>query len=396
VRRAALLAGLFLAALTLRPQLVGAGPLLPAIERDLHVSHATVGLLGTVPILCMGLFAPPAAYVSRHLGLRHALGAAIGLIGAFGLARALAPGAWLLILLTVPAGIGMGIGGALLPVWVKEHFSDRPAFATGVYTTAISTGGTTASALAVPLAHGLGGWRSPLLVFSGVSAGLAALWMWLTRDEPAHVRVELRPLRLPLRSPIAWRFVAAFCFMAFVFYGVNSWLPDAYIEHGWSAGSAGGLVAVMNGVGVPCSFLAGFLADRRGSRRAWLTGLALVQLLGLVGVVLLPAGAWFWAVCLGAVGPLFPLTLTLPLDAGRTPAEVAAFTGMMLGLGYTLSSSSPLVLGAIRDATGTFSSALWVLVGVGAALVVVESSFTRARLEAGRSSGERPQPAASG
>jgi CP family cyanate transporter-like MFS transporter len=81
----------------------------------------------------MGLFAPPAPYVSRRLGLSYALGAALALIGVFGLARALVPGAWLLILPTFPVGIGMGIAGALLPVWVKERFSDRPAFATGVY-----------------------------------------------------------------------------------------------------------------------------------------------------------------------------------------------------------------------------------------------------------------------
>src|SRR5207247_5977806 len=96
------------------------------------------------------------------------------------------------------------------------------------------------------------------------------------------------------------------------------------------------------------------------------------------GVVLLPGGGWLCAVLLGAaVGPLFPLTLTLPLDASRNPAQVAAFTGMMLGVGYTLSSSSPLVLGAVRDATGSFSSALWVLVGIGAARVAVEASCPR-------------------
>ena len=39
------LAALFLAALALRPQLVGIGPLLPRIEEDLSVSHAVAGLL---------------------------------------------------------------------------------------------------------------------------------------------------------------------------------------------------------------------------------------------------------------------------------------------------------------------------------------------------------------
>src|SRR6185295_8798129 len=47
---AVLLAALFVAALALRPQLVGAGPLLPEIQDDLGVSHAVVGLLGTIPV----------------------------------------------------------------------------------------------------------------------------------------------------------------------------------------------------------------------------------------------------------------------------------------------------------------------------------------------------------
>src|SRR5207244_6544148 len=37
--------------------------------------------------------------------------------------------------------------------------------------------------------------------------------------------------------------------------------------------------------------------------------------------------------------PLFPLTLTLPVDAGTSPPEGAAFTAMMLGGGYTLCRS---------------------------------------------------------
>ena len=110
MRRAALLAGLFLAARSLRPQLVGLGPLLPAVRRDLGVSHAVAGL-GTIPVLCMGLFAPPAPFVSGRLGSHRALGASLALIGIFGLARAVAPGAALVILLTFPVGIGMGDRG---------------------------------------------------------------------------------------------------------------------------------------------------------------------------------------------------------------------------------------------------------------------------------------------
>jgi len=396
VRRAALLGALFLAALSLRPQLVGAGPLIPSIQSDLGVSHAVAGLLGTIPVLCMGLFAPPATFLSGRIGSRQALTGALALIGAFGIARAVVPGAAWIVLLTFPVGMGMGLAGALLPVWVKERFADRPVFATGVYTSGISIGSAISAALAVPLAHALGSWRWPLIVFSAFTAGLAALWLWLTRREPRHVRSDVRPLALPWRNGLAWRLVAAFFFMSFVFYGLNSWLPDAYVERGWSDSSAGALIAVLNAVTIPCGFFIAWAADHWGTRRLWLGGAATVQLAGLLGIVLAPGAGWFWAVLIGtAIGPLFPLTLTLPLDAAERPAEVAALAGMMLGLGYTLSASGPLILGAVRDLSGGFDAVLWVLVAAGAVLVLLDSSFSPARLAAGRSSAEPPLRAAS-
>jgi CP family cyanate transporter-like MFS transporter len=385
LRRTPFLVALFLAALTLRPQLVGIGPLLPSIQRDLHVSHAVAGLLGTIPVLCMGLFAPPAPFLSGRIGSRWAIGAAVALIGVFGVARAVVPGAIGVIVLTVPVGIGMGLGNALMPVAVKERFSDRPGFATGVYTMGITGGATIAAAIAVPLAHAAGGWRTPLLIMSAVSAALAAAWIWLTRADPAHVRTDLRPLKLPWRNPLGWQLVAAFSLMSFVFYGLNSWLPDAYVERGWSQSSAGALLAVLSGVSIPVGFFVAWAADHIGTRRGWLTGSAVLQTGTLVGVVLLPGAGWLWAVLLGmSIGPLFPLTMTLPLDAADGPAEVAALAGMMLGLGYVLSSAGPLVLGAVRDLTGGFKAVLWVLVAVSALLVLVDSSLSPARLVASR------------
>src|SRR5215210_8069045 len=88
----ALLAALFLSALALRPQLVGVGPLIPAAAEDLHVSHAVAGLLGTIPVLCMGLFAPPAGLLSARTGTRLAIALCLACIAAFGVLRAAAPG----------------------------------------------------------------------------------------------------------------------------------------------------------------------------------------------------------------------------------------------------------------------------------------------------------------
>jgi CP family cyanate transporter-like MFS transporter len=397
LRRGPLLAALFLAALSLRPQLVGIGPLIPGIQLDLNTSHAVAGLLGTIPVLCMGLFAPPAAFLSQRLGSRHALGAALGLIGAFGIARAFVPGAALLILLTIPVGIGMGLGNALLPVSVKERFSDRPVFATGVYAAGINVGATLSAAAAVPLARGLGTWRDALLVFSTVTLGLFVLWLVLTRVERGHVAASVpRPLALPWRSSLGWRLVAAFFFMSATYYGLNAWLPDVYVERGWSEGKAGALLAVLNATQIVAGLSVAWLADRMWSRRTWMAACSGLGVVSLLGVVLLPGAGFLWAFMLGAtIGPLFSLTMALPLDIGRGPAEVAAYTGLMLGAGYSLSAMSPLVLGAIRDASSGFGVVLWVLVGLAAALFAVDSSLTPARLAAARRSHEPPPRAAS-
>jgi CP family cyanate transporter-like MFS transporter len=118
--------------------------------------------------------------------------------------------------------------------------------------------------------------------------------------------------------------------------------------------------------------------------------------LAMLGVVLLPGGAFLWAVLIGGtIGPLFSLTMTLPVDVGHGPAEVAAFTGLMLGAGYSLAAMSPLVLGAIRDASSGFGVVLWVLVGTSTALFAIDSSLTPARLAAARRSRRRPPATAS-
>jgi CP family cyanate transporter-like MFS transporter len=370
MRPARILAGLFFVALTLRPQIVGIGPLLPAIQDSLNTTHAVVGLLGTIPVLCMGLFAPPAAFLSARVGTRAAITLSVLLIGVFGLARAVAPSAALVVLLTWPIGVGMGLAGALVPVAVKERFSVRPAAPTGVYTTGIQVGSALAAAVAVPLAAWYGGWRGSLAVFSLVTLGLAGVWVVLTRHESAHERRLERPPRLPWRSRVAWLLVTLFALMASTYYGINAWLPDSYVEHGWSTRAAGSLLAVLNLVAIPASFLVPWLSDRVGTRRAWLMAMATTFVVGISGVVLVPAAAYAWVIALGiASGGMFALVMTLPLDLEHEPGRVGALVGMMLGLGYTIGAVSPFVLGAVRDLTGSFTASLWLLAALSGLLL---------------------------
>ena len=371
------LTALFLAALSLRPQIVGAGPLIPRIQRDLHTSHAIAGLLGTIPVLCMGVFAPLAAYLAARVGTRGAMTFALVMIGAMGIARALSPNIWTVVLLTIPVGIGMGVGNAIAPIAVRERIPRRPALGTGSYTTGIQVGSSAAALSAVPLAGLLFGWRGALTTFSAVTCVLAIAWFVLTRDDPPHARISGR-LQLPFRSPTAWLLILTFGLMGSVYYGLNAWLADAYSERGWSDTSTGVLVAMMNIAAIPCSFLVPWLSERYGGRIRWLSIMSVVFFAGSLGLVEAPAGAYGWSLLAGtAQGGMFALVMTLPLDLEHDRARLGSLVAMMLGGGYMLAATAPFVLGAVRDSTGSFTAVLRCVVGFCVLLFLVIRAVAR-------------------
>ena len=172
--------------------------------------------------------------------------------------------------------------------------------------------------------------------------------------------------------------------MACVFYGLNNWLSDAYVERGWSEGKAGALLAVLNITALGTTFVIPWLADRTGSRRLLLLWFSAAAAVGVVGLAAVPSGAWVWAAVVGlATGAMFPLVMTLPVDVGSRPAAVAAIAGMMLGVGYTIGAIAPTLLGAARDLTGTYTTTLWLIAGAGAILFGLCTAMSRERIDRG-------------
>jgi CP family cyanate transporter-like MFS transporter len=375
---AALLA-LFLAALALRLQLVGAGPLIPEIGRDLGVSFAVAGLLTTIPVACMGLFALPAARLAGRFGPRHAIAACLAVIAFGGLVRAVAPGAALVLAATVPLGVAMGVSGALMPMAVKLRFAGRPAFASGVYTTGMNVGAALASSVAVPVAGAFGGWRAAFAVFGVLTVPLFLGWLTLTSDDR---RTEApAPPRLPWRRPIVWVLALCFGLQSIVYYGLVAWLAASFQERGWSDESAGALLGVFGLAVLPGGILVPWLSDHFGSRRQWLVASASLLLCALLGISLLPDAGMAWAVGAGiAAGGTFALAMTLPLDVAHSPGDVGAVAALMLCGGYAISSLGPFGLGAVRDATGSFTASLWVLVGIAVLLIAVSLMLSPRRL----------------
>ena len=91
----------------------------------------------------------------------------------------------------------------------------------------------------------------------------------------------------------------------------------------------------------------------------------------------------------GAYGAIAPLIMTLPIDVAREPGEVGAMVAMMLGFGYSLAATAPLLLGAIRDATGSFTGVLWVLAAFAGVVLALATLLTTERLRRGVAHGRQ-------
>jgi CP family cyanate transporter-like MFS transporter len=378
------LAGLFFGTLAMRPQLVGIGPLLPQIQDDLGVSFGVVGLLTTIPVLLMGLFAPLGPWVGGRIGPRDAIALCMVAIVGFGLLRPALPGVPAILLTTVAIGIGMGTAGALLPIVVKLRAPHQPALATGGYAAGIVAGSLLAAAAAIPLMNALGGWRGTLVVFAIAGLGSLACWLVFIRPDPPAHRATGRPPHLPWRSGTAWMLVGVFGVQSLLYYSAIAWLPSIYADRGWSEADAGNLIAVLHAVGLLTGIALPLVADRVGTRRSQLVTVASLTLLGYLGIVLLPDLAWLWAAVLGmGLGAVFPLVLTLPVDVAEGPAAVGSTAAFMLLGGYTLSSVGPVVLGLLRDVTGNYQTDLWLLVALSVVLLLASFAPTPARLHRG-------------
>ena len=288
----------------------------------------------------------------------------------------------LVLLGTLGIGIAIGSAGAIPSMIVAQRMPGRPALGTGAYAGGIVAGSTLAAGLAVPLAVG-DDWRRALMIIS--LARSSRSWPgWSLVGAGRRDRRRCRRPASAVARPTGWLLVVVFGLQSVLFYGIVSWLPNAFVERGWSAADAGALIGVFNGVGLLTTIGVPLVADRLGSRRhAAARRHPSSRSARLVGIIVAPDLAFAWVAVLGlSLGAVFPLVLTLPLDVADDPARVGSVAALMLLGGYVLSSTGPVVLGAARDVTGDFGASMWMLVGIAVALVVSCLTLSPARFGA--------------
>ena len=369
MRPGLLLAALLLVALNLRAALASIPPLVPTIEADLGLSGAAAGALTTLPVLCMGLFAPPAHRMAQRFGREAAIALALVLLlagFALRLAGSFTPALFLAVLL---GGVGIAVAGTVLPGVVKEFFPERSGTVTGFYLAAMMVGATAASALAVPLAAALGSWQASIASWGILAVVALAAWLPVLRkvNEREGEEAEAATHGLPWRSRTAWLVAAYLTANSVLFYSLLAWIAPAYESFGWTGERSGLLLAEFSVVQLLSALTIPIAADRMPDRRP-LFGLVVgMAVVGLVVVTWVPMGApWVWIAILGyGLGGGFTLGLALLVDYAPDPSQSAGLSAMAFLVSYTIAAAGPLLLGALRDATGGFRVPFLVLLVTG-------------------------------
>jgi MFS transporter, CP family, cyanate transporter len=283
----------------------------------------------------------------------------------------------LLILTTIPIGIGIALAGVALPGVVKRDFPGRSGAVTGAYVAALSLGGASAALTVVPVADALGGWRGAFAVAAVPAAVVLAIW---PRVGLVSGDMSGEPERPSQRAPFRTALVLGLMFgcQGMCFSGMISWVAAIYIDAGWKQSTAALTTASIPLLTIPASLLIAALSDR-GDRRLWVAGTGLALALGLTGIALAPtAAAWLWLALVGAgVGAIFPLILTLPLDLAEHSLQVTDLSARMQCIGFSMAATAPVLIGALRDLTGGFDAGLVTMAALAAAAAAMALTMLR-------------------
>ena len=276
---------------------------------------------------------------------------------------------------------GMLLAGPLAAQTLTARwFSRRRGLALGISTVGTSLGGLTLPPLVTAMQASLG-WRDAnlMLAIIVVVAVLPLVWL-VVRSSPAEAghggADELKPLGAAgvsapaespwtvaqvLREPAFWFMVMAFTLLVTAFGGVQQNLAPFALDQAIDASRAAWLVSLLALMMALAKIFFGAMADRVDVR--WLFGLAILLLaVALAWMTTGPAYLEMAAICvlLGcAAGAHLPLLAAL-ISRRFGVASFGQVMGMV-GPFSMLAAAGPWLAGAIRDGTGSYATAWWVL-----------------------------------
>lgn len=248
--------------------------------------------------------------------------------------------------------------------------------------------------------EGVNGWRGWqwLFLLEGMPSVLIGVWTlfylddgiraapWLSEADKQALEREIAadgqqqqhmPLAQLFRSGKVWLLALVYFLCVMGLYGVSFWLPQLIKNSGVTdVLDIGLLSAVPYGVAAVTMVLVARHSDRTGERRWHTAGAALAGALGLVAATqysdhtLIALAAL--SVATAGILSTFPVFWSLP-TAMLGGAAAAAGIAMINSIGNLAGFVAPYLVGAIRDATGSTASGIYLIAAsllAGAVLVV--------------------------
>ena len=374
-----LLGAMVAVGLNLRGPIVAVAPVLADIQRELGISETAAGLLTAVPVLCFAAVSPLIAPVARRLGPDATVAFSVVLL-AVGIAVRPWAGFGLMLGATVLLGAAIAGGNVLLPAIARRDFADRAGPALSAVTTSLLVSATIPAFLTVPLAS-VAGWRAALASWAVLAVAALLLWWRVAAPVARPVAVAGTASAGPRagraasvwRAPAAWLLGALFGTQSLLFYTTTAWLPTILqVEYDLDAATAGFALSLFHLLGIVGAIAVPLLLRGRRLRYAVATVLALLWAVLFAGILLAPAGWPLWCP-LGGVAQGGGIAMALSLIAMRASSgEVAgSLSAMVQTLGYCVSATGPVLIGALAGASGGWTAPLLVLLALATMLAAI-------------------------
>jgi CP family cyanate transporter-like MFS transporter len=367
--RALVLAGIVLSAFNLRTAVTSLTPLLDSLGQVFGFGSTMTGVLGMLPSAAFAVFGVATPTIAHRIGLERTALLSMLLAAAGLVVRSLAGGTGGLLLGSIIALAGMGIGNVVLPPLVKRYFADRVGAISTLYITMLQLGTILPALLAVPMAAAVG-WRISMGAWTLLAIAAALPWigvLWIERrkesslarchDEAVAAGDEAPELQAPARgniwrSSLGWGMALMFGMTSLITYSMFTWLPKLLVEAGATPAFGGAMVALFSTLGLVSALLMPAIAVRVANPFPIVLACAACHVSAFAGLLLAPmALPLLWVALLGLGPSTFPLALTLINLRTRTPGGSAALSGFMQGVGYALSCLGPLMFGVLHEAT---------------------------------------------
>ncbi|WP_254762039.1 CynX/NimT family MFS transporter [Natrinema marinum] len=366
---------------------------LSTIIDDLALSGTQAGVVaGAVPLTYIPIALFTGMVVDR-VGPGRSLAAGVLVYGVAQVGRSFAVGFPSLLGATLLIGVGATAITFGLPKLVSVLFPpDETGFPSSIYLVGASAGTASAFAVGRPiLGPLLGGWRD-LFFWSGVVAvGYGLLWFVVAQRlgidarnraandaDAADSSLTLAAIRRDLKLVLTHRelqlVVVVGTMYLLIAHGMQGWLPTLLEARGFSADRAGRTTSLLVAANVVGVLTIPVVADRFGARRTALMGCGLVAALGISGVVASGVGL----LLLGSIlvtgfgfGGLSPLVRAIPPDLEGIGARLTGTAvGFIFAVGEIGGFLGPVLVGTLRDLTGSYVPGLLVLASGGLVVAV--------------------------